>query len=212
MRADSWGPPFNGNRPRAYTPAQERLRQQVLDGGMSKRKARTVIENLDPNSPFRSIDAYLESMAAITSQFWDEVDRKTASGRQLYQVLHSSTSPEKTHFYFNNSRMRHSVRRGYQALLGSGTSPNEAARACEKRGGEAGYRWYSIHSLCHGPCSLERPRGTSSSSSITDSCGAFRLAAARFQEAVMLRHCQLPEIFTCYPRAPGGHSRQGRVR
>ncbi|CAK0792945.1 unnamed protein product, partial [Prorocentrum cordatum] len=127
--SDAWGPAYTGGQLQPLTPDQNRSRGAVKNGSMPRREAQRLLDNLNGEEPFKNTDDFVRAMAAITSVYWDEVNRGTASGRLLVDVLWSATSVERVQFLFNNTRMRHSLPKKYQSLIGSGTSPNEALHA-----------------------------------------------------------------------------------
>ena len=88
-----------------------------------------VVVSATARSPFVNAAVGRMIKICISMILFPQVNRGTASGRLLVDVLWSATSVERAQFLFNNTRMRHSLPKKYQSLIGSGTSPNEALHA-----------------------------------------------------------------------------------
>ncbi|CAK0814298.1 unnamed protein product, partial [Prorocentrum cordatum] len=115
----AWGPAYTGGQLQPLTPGQKRSRGAVKSDNMPSGEAQRLLDNLNGQEPFKNAGEFVRAM----------VNRGTASGRLLIDVLWSATSVERAQFLFNNARARHSLPEKCQSLIGSGTSPNAALRA-----------------------------------------------------------------------------------
>ena len=94
---------------------------------MRKAEATRLIANLDPSTPFYVRVEWMQLLAALVAVFRDEAER-TAPGpnRKIWQLLHTATAADRTEWYSNNIRLRHSFPRQRLSLLPVGTTSNES--------------------------------------------------------------------------------------
>lgn len=106
---------------------EDALRRRIADGSMSKPRARGILAGLDGSTPWRTRADFIESLAAISALFPEDMSRKvTGANRTLYQILHAAAAAPRVEWYFNCLRIRHRMPLRMQTLLASGTSSNEA--------------------------------------------------------------------------------------
>ena len=124
---DRWGPAFTGENTAPLAANEERVRAKILDHSFPKAHAGILIEGLDGDSPWGSAFEFIQALAALSALVSDELQRRThVGGVQLKKLLHNATAPCRMQWYFNNLRLRHWLPEKMLALLGSGTSVNEA--------------------------------------------------------------------------------------
>jgi hypothetical protein len=88
------------------------------------------LKELDPEKPFNDVYEFLSSLAALSHIYWDEVDRPNTHNKgTIAHALACACAPDRVQWYFNGQRFRHWMPAEMVKLLGSGTSPNEAAHA-----------------------------------------------------------------------------------
>ena len=127
LRGDHWGPLYTGAEVVPFGRVEESFRGLVLRGGMAPGRAANVINSMDDEKPWRSIQEYLEAVAAMVAAFPGEMARKTyMQGRSIRSVLWCATATERVQWLFNGIRVRHNMPVSMVALLGSGTAPNES--------------------------------------------------------------------------------------
>ena len=126
----SWGSFFIGTGPASLNREEAKARQEILDGSMGQGRAKLILENVDPDTPFYSRVTFIEGLAAICRCFPEEVGRKvTGSNKEVAKVLWSAAAPERLEWLFNNLRIWHAMTPLQRALLPSGTASNEALHA-----------------------------------------------------------------------------------
>ncbi|CAE7208891.1 unnamed protein product, partial [Symbiodinium natans] len=123
--AAAWGPMYTGQQKPSYTAEEKRLSALISDASMPEAEAVHVLQNLDPDSPWRTEAQFLEAMAAICALFQDELTKTTFSGPTLHRLLINLTSPVKIQWLFNDTRYRHVCLPSQTPLLPSGTTSNE---------------------------------------------------------------------------------------
>ena len=128
LNGAAWGAPYTGHQASSLSAAEGRAQSLIAGGGMQKRRAHKIIADLDANEPFVRKLEFIEALAALTSVYWEEVDRRTpaAPSKKLADVIANAAQHSRCEYLFNNLRMRHSLPARALPLLGSGTSPNEA--------------------------------------------------------------------------------------
>ncbi|CAK0905471.1 unnamed protein product [Prorocentrum cordatum] len=131
LNGAAWGAPYTGHQASSLSAAEGRAQSLIAGGGMQKRRAHKIIADLDANEPFVRKLEFIEALAALTSVYWEEVDRRTpaAPSKKLADVIANAAQHSRCEYLFNNLRMRHSLPARALPLLGSGTSPNEALRS-----------------------------------------------------------------------------------
>lgn len=74
-RPGQWNTPFTGNESRPLTRVEEHLREQLRARSMSKSMAERIFNDFDASRPFESRAQFIESIAALTALFGDEVEQ-----------------------------------------------------------------------------------------------------------------------------------------
>jgi hypothetical protein len=125
--ASFWGTPFMGKGAPEVTAGSACLRSYMITGSMPKTKALECIMAIDGESPWYSVTAFTEAMAALVSVHWDTVNRSTPGvNKRLYHLMRSATDSARSQWYFNNIRARRFLPKEYIPLLPSGTCSNES--------------------------------------------------------------------------------------
>ena len=124
--AAAWGPMYTGQQQIHYTAEEKRLSALVSNASMPQPEAMGILQQLDPDSPWRTESQFLEAMAAICTLFQDELTKTTFSGPTLHRLLINLTSPVKIQWLFNDTRYRHTCAPSKTPLLPSGTTSNES--------------------------------------------------------------------------------------
>ena len=93
-------------------------------------RAKRVEAALDPNVPFMTRAEFMDSLAALSALYSDDVRRVARStSRPIWRMLQCAASPSRMEWLFNNIRMRHRLPSHVLTLLPSGTTSNEALHA-----------------------------------------------------------------------------------
>ena len=122
-----WGPIFCGDQTLDLSLRESRLRDQILLQTMTKARARRVLDGINGETPWYSKADFIESLAALSSTFSAEVSRRLhLRGVTIKRLISNLSAPDKMGWYFNNLRYRHTIPLRENALLGSGTTQNEA--------------------------------------------------------------------------------------
>jgi hypothetical protein len=125
--ASFWGAPFMGKGAPEVTAGSACLRSYMITGSMPKTKAVECIMAIDGESPWYSVTAFTEAMAALVSVHWDTVNRPTPGvNKRLYHLMRSATDSARSQWYFNNIRARRFLPKEYIPLMPSGTCSNES--------------------------------------------------------------------------------------
>lgn len=125
-----WGPFFTGESRLSLTAPEKVLREHILSGEMPKKKAGEILNRAMGQTVWLTRHDYIESLAALSSAFRDDVAKKLPkSGKKLNHIFWSSVTPENVEWLFNNLRFKHSLTPAQQLLLPSGTTSNEALHA-----------------------------------------------------------------------------------
>ena len=125
--AEAWGDNYNGRGAAPLDRAEESMRAKVLDGSMSRARADMVHDALDSQRPFYTRVEFVEALAALSSLFWDEVQRRvTGANKPLYRLLWCAAAPDRLEWLFNNIRQRCRMPAAQLSLLPSGSASNEA--------------------------------------------------------------------------------------
>ena len=122
-----WGAIYEGQDMECLTEEEERARALILTGDMSAHRAVYLLNNMDDACPwYRRVD-FILAIAAVAASFPAEMDRRTyVQGRPMRRVLWTATAPSRLAWLWNALVIRRQLPRRMQALLGSGTTPNEA--------------------------------------------------------------------------------------
>lgn len=130
IHASAWGPYFTGDDRLSLTAPERALREHILSGGMPKKKAREILDRAKEQTVWLTRHDYIESLAALSSTFKDDVGKKLPkSGKKMCHLFWSSATPDNLEWLFNNLRFKHSLTPSQQLLLPSGTTSNEALHA-----------------------------------------------------------------------------------
>ncbi len=125
--AGHWGPIFRGQDPLPLLAHERQTRDCILDHSMSLYRARAILQQIDGEVPWESSYSFIRALAAHSAVFQAELSRRThVAGTPLRRIIYNACAPARMQWYFNNLRHRHGLPRSKLALLGSGTSPNEA--------------------------------------------------------------------------------------
>ena len=128
--ANIWGPVYDGGAPPPFNEQEKMLRSNILDGSMSKARARRVVENADTLLLWPTRIQFLEALAALAVSFPGDTVRKLDGTKlTVAKMLYNLTSGDKTEWLFNNLRYRQFLSPASRLLLPSGTTSNEALRA-----------------------------------------------------------------------------------
>ena len=127
LNAGAWGHFFNGCRCPELTAMEVKFRNQIEDRSMHKSSAEKILANLDATTPFYLRVEWAQSLAALVSVYREDVDRVAPGpNRRIWQLLHTATAPDRSEWYFNKIRLRHSIPTRWLSLLPIGTTSNEA--------------------------------------------------------------------------------------
>ena len=130
LDAKQWGPLFTGQYARPLSARERYLRDQILTGSMTKRKAECVLRRAETCTVWLDRSHFIEAMAAISALFWEEVQRKgEKKGKRICEHLAYAAEAERLEWLFNNSRFRAGKPCSLLSLLPSGTASNEALHA-----------------------------------------------------------------------------------
>ncbi|CAE7526256.1 unnamed protein product [Symbiodinium microadriaticum] len=122
-----WGPTFSGSSCRPLTHEEDTARNHIESRSMKSREAERILKNLDPQKPFYFRLDFIKAIAAICSVYSEEVKRiAPGPNRPVYKLLHSATAAGRAEWYFNNTRMLHSMASSRLTLLPTGTTSNES--------------------------------------------------------------------------------------
>jgi hypothetical protein len=92
--------------------------------------AQSLCTSINGECPFYSRIEFIECLAALVALYPDEVSRiAPGPNKPVYKILWSAAALDRIEWYFNNSRMRHSIALAQFSLLHSGTTSNEALHA-----------------------------------------------------------------------------------
>ena len=90
-------------------------------------EAQSFRDNLDDCKPYYCELEFIKALASLTALHWEEVDKPTQVGSQmLYDLLWYAASPQRLQWYFNNTRMMHSLPADMLNLVASGSASNES--------------------------------------------------------------------------------------
>lgn len=122
-----WGPPYCGEGEREHNQQEKRYRCMVESGAMRLAEARGIHERLDDTTPFYNRLEVLTAMASLSALHWPEVNKKTqVQGVKLHTLLWRAMAPHKMEWYFNNTRMMHSLPSDMLKLVANGSTSNES--------------------------------------------------------------------------------------
>lgn len=94
---------------------------------MSLPLAERILSEVDPTCPWRTVDSFVESLAALSAVYRTEITRKThQAGVTLAKLLSNMAAPGRVQWLFNNLRILHSVPPQQRSLMATGTTSNEA--------------------------------------------------------------------------------------
>lgn len=123
-----WGPPYRGTETlTAHSRPEQEYHNLVLSHDMPLRTARRVLDEIDPNTPWRTALDFLRCLAAFSAVHREELRRRThVAGAPLRRLIWNAGVPSRLQWYFNGLRMIHSFPTHQRALLCAGTTANEA--------------------------------------------------------------------------------------
>lgn len=126
-----WGPMYDGADV-ASTPAEAKLRNQILDGSMPRARAEKVLKSCADLTVWPTRLQFVESLAAFACVHAADL-RRTVDGTKakgtVAKVLHKVTAADKAEWLLNNTRYRQFLPAAVRLLLPSGTTSNEALHA-----------------------------------------------------------------------------------
>ena len=108
---------------------EKRRRTLIRDGKMNTSEARTLLESIEPDQPWTDRIGFVESLAALTSVFKQEVSKKDTQGNALSTVLYNAADPANVERMLNQMRLVHMVNSRDRTFLASATTTNEALHA-----------------------------------------------------------------------------------
>ena len=109
--ASHWGVFYLGYDVRGLGQAERSRRNHIEKSSFNKAKSKQIVATLDGSTPFRSRLEFIEALAALSSMFPEDMDRKvTGANQRVGHVLWCAADPDRTEWLFNNLRWRHSVR------------------------------------------------------------------------------------------------------
>ena len=125
-----WGPYFDGNEVRKLTAQEANLREQILDGSMSQRRAKNVLQQASALTVWPTRIQFVEALAALAAQNQSDLQRKIEGTKMtVAKILHRLADASKCDWLFNNLRYRQFLPLSTRLLLPSGTTSNEALHA-----------------------------------------------------------------------------------
>ena len=128
-QASNAGGMFFTKDPSPLSSAEKTLQDQILDGSMTEAKARGVFKKSEDMLAWASRKDFIEHVAAISSRFRSEVERKSEDGKPLYKLLWNATQPDRWGYLFNNLMVRARFSPTENVLLPTGTTSNESLHA-----------------------------------------------------------------------------------
>ena len=127
LSAASFGSFYSGGRCKPLDTLELKFQNWIEDGCMKNAEAERILKNLDFERPFYVRLEWIQALAAIANTHREEMLRTSPGpNRKVWQLLHSASMPERTEWYFNNIRVRHSLSRSTLRLLPAGTTSNES--------------------------------------------------------------------------------------
>ena len=103
------------------------MRELILSRGMSKERAVNVLNTLDDGRPWYSKLDYITALAALSSAFPREMDKRTyVQSKSMGHIIWCAAAPEKVAWQWNALIVRRALPREFVDLLASGTASNEA--------------------------------------------------------------------------------------
>jgi hypothetical protein len=122
-----WGPAYPSGETRGEDHLINVHRLMIMHGTMDRCVATRTIEKINPDTPWYKPLDFVKAIAALSTIYREEVDRKTyMAGKKLYAVLWSATAEDRMQWYFNGIRGRHFLPKPYLPLIASGTSSVES--------------------------------------------------------------------------------------
>ena len=110
LPAAHWGAFYRGYNVVALNHVENVCRNQIDSSSMPKVRARRVVENLVTSRPFLSRFEFIESLAALSAMFPEDMSRKvTGANQRVAHVLWCAADPDRSAWLFNNIRWRHTL-------------------------------------------------------------------------------------------------------
>ena len=126
-----WGAPYTGAESNKRSAEASYKHAHNEHGTLNLIQAKRVEADLSPETPCAAVLDILAALASLTAIYWEEVKCQTHTrignkGATLAKVLANAGFLERSGWYFNNLRFRHSLPAYMRALLPSGTSGTES--------------------------------------------------------------------------------------
>lgn len=131
-----WGPAYHGDLKEVteFTEEEKKWNQRIGLCSTPLRTAKKILADLNWEVPWETRLQFNKAVAALTAQNRIAVGRQTnQQSKVLANLLMTGCMAPQCEWLFNNLRARHGVALRKVRLLGSGTSPNEAAHSCVNR-------------------------------------------------------------------------------
>lgn len=129
-RRNIWGSFYDGSATPRLSAPEKTLREQILDGSLSQRRAARVLKDMVPLDVWPTRIQFVEAVAALAAVHQNELGRKLEGTKlTVAKVLYQATAPERVEWFLNNARLRGSLPPASLHLLPSGTTGNEALHA-----------------------------------------------------------------------------------
>ncbi|CAE7205271.1 unnamed protein product [Symbiodinium sp. CCMP2592] len=127
---EAFGKIFSGGKAKHLTAEEERFRRHVEDRSMRQHDAQRLLNELDDEKPIYTRLEWIQLIAAVANVFRDDMTRLCPGpNKRVWQLLLGATSPERSEWYLNNLRIRHSLHARALPLLPVGTTSNESLHA-----------------------------------------------------------------------------------
>ena len=111
LAAHHWDIFYSGYDVRGLSQAERSRRNHIENSSYNKAKSKQIVETLDGSTPFRSRLEFIEALAALSSMFPEDMNRKvTGANQRVGHVLWCAADPDRTEWLLNNLRWRHSLR------------------------------------------------------------------------------------------------------
>ena len=122
-----WGDFFTDDKDKLNNPDDNFWRSLVASGKMPLDEARTTIDELDLEKPWKFVYEFIRAVAAISALYPTDMAVKTsARSRTVRHLLSTMCSHKKVQYLFNNLRARYSLPISMQRMQAVGTTAVEA--------------------------------------------------------------------------------------
>ena len=123
-KARSQEPVFTGVETLTASEEEKKLHQNILDGDMPKKNAKSILKAMNPNTGMSSRVEFVRLIAALVAMYPEKMDTKLDK-TTLRKSLAAMTQPQRAEWYLNNTRYRSRLTVMQNKALGTGTSRNE---------------------------------------------------------------------------------------